>query len=94
VSGNARRPWRVPGVVWALVGVVAVYFVLGWLFAHETRVRGLLTPGGSPNLDVLALGGVYLVVRVAVRFGVPLLVSLAAARVIGAKLGAWRARKW
>jgi hypothetical protein len=70
--------------------MVGVYLALGWLFAYETRARGLLTPGGSPNVDVVAIGACYLVLRVVVRFGAPLVVVLAISRVLAARLGAPR----
>jgi hypothetical protein len=57
-----------------------LYLALGAFFEHETQVRGLLTPGGAPNLDVIATGGLYLVSRVAVRFGLPFALALAVAR--------------
>ena len=60
--------------------IVALYLTLGAFFEHETRVRGLLTPGGAPNVDVIATGGLYLLVRMAVRFGLPFAFSLAVAR--------------
>jgi hypothetical protein len=63
-----------------LVTFVAAYAALGWLFEHETRTRGLVTPGGTPNLGVLALGAAYLTARITVRFGVPALVAVAAVR--------------
>jgi hypothetical protein len=43
------------------------YLVADAAFAYVTRTEGLLTPGGSPNLDVLALGAVYLGVRIVAR---------------------------
>lgn len=90
MSGQSARSWRLPGVVWTLGGMVTAYLALGWLFAYETRARGLLTPGGSPNLDVVAIGGVYLVLRVVVRFGAPSIVVLAITRALVARLAAGR----
>ncbi len=90
MSGQSARAWRLPGVVWALGGMVTAYLALGWLFAYEAQARGLLAPGGSPNLDVVAIGGVYLVLRVVVRFGAPSIVVLAITRVLVARLAAGR----
>ncbi len=90
MSGQSARAWRLPGVVWALGGMVTAYLALGWLFAREAQVRGLLTPGGSPNLDVVAIGAVYLVLRVIVRFGAPSIVVLAITRALVARLAAGR----
>jgi hypothetical protein len=82
LSARSARAWRLPGIVWALGGMVTAYLALGWLFAYETQVRGLLTPGGSPNLDVVTIGGAYLVLRVVVRFGAPSIVVLAITRAL------------
>jgi hypothetical protein len=60
-----------PSRAWLALAVLAAYEGLGWLFAWATRTQGLLSPGGAPHLGVVALGLVYLVVRVAVRFGLP-----------------------
>lgn len=79
-----------PTAAWALGALVATYLALGWLFARETQVRGLLSPGGTPNLDVVAIGGAYLLVRVAVRFGVPLVAVLAVTRPLIARFAARR----
>ena len=66
-----------------IAALLVAYLVLGWVFAFATRSRGLLAPGGSPHLDMVALGVVYLVARFAVRFGLPGLVAyLIAVRVI------------
>lgn len=81
----------VPWTVWAMGAVVAVYFALGWLFEYETRARGLLTPGGAPNLDVIAIGGMYLLLRVVVRFGLPFAIALGVVRRVAAVI-AERAR--
>jgi hypothetical protein len=70
--------------------MVGVYLALGWLFGYETQARGLLTPGGSPNVDVVAIGACYVVLRVVVRFGAPFIVVLAISRVLAARLGAPR----
>ncbi len=51
--------------------VVVLYFVVEQLFAYETRVTGLLSPGGSPHYGVLLLGALYIALRVTVRFVVP-----------------------
>jgi len=67
--------------------MVGVYLALGWLFAYEMQARGLLTPGGSPNVDVVALGACYIVLRVVVRTVVPLIVVLVISRVLAARLG-------
>jgi hypothetical protein len=80
VSPQSRQRRRVPRSVWTLGALVALYLALGWLFEHETQARGLLTPGGAPNLDVIAVGGVYLLVRMVVRFGLPFAVALGVVR--------------
>ena len=76
MSVVGRSLGRVPGVAWALGVLLTVYVTLGWVFEHEAEVRGLLSPGGTPNLDVIAVGGAYLLVRLVVRIGVPLVVAL------------------
>ncbi len=88
MSVVGRSLGRVPGVAWALGVLLAVYVTLGWVFEHEAEVRGLLSPGGTPNLEVIAVGGAYLLVRLVVRFGVPLVVALAIARRYAAPLAA------
>ena len=91
-SLKGLRP-RIPGRVWAGLAVVVVYLGLGAFFEHETQVRGLLTPGGAPNLDVIATGGLYLLVRMGVRFGLPFALSMAVAgRAAGWLLGRMHAR--
>jgi len=55
--------------------LLAAYLVVGWIFAWASRTRGLLSPGGSPHVETLALGVLYVLLRVAVRFGVPALVA-------------------
>lgn len=93
MSVVGRSLGRVPGVAWALGVLLAVYVTLGWVFEHEAEVRGLLSPGGTPNLEVIAVGGAYLLVRLVVRFGVPLVVALAlAGRVAVALASRARAR--
>jgi hypothetical protein len=79
VSVVGRSLGRVPGVAWALGVLLTVYVTLGWVFEHEAEVRGLLSSGGTPNLEVIAVGGAYLLVRLVVRIGVPLVVALAIA---------------
>ncbi len=85
MNDQSARAWRLPGVVWALGGMVTAYLALGRLFAYEAQARGLLTPGGSPNLDVVAIGGIYLVLRVVVRFGTPFMVVLALTRLVSTR---------
>jgi hypothetical protein len=80
VSLRALRILRVPRVAWTLGVIVAVYLSLGALFEHLTQVRGLITPGGAPNLDVVATGVAYLLARMVVRFGLPFVAALSAAR--------------
>jgi hypothetical protein len=66
-----------------LAVLVVTYVVLGLAFSFATRARGLFSPGGSPHLDVVALGVVYLVIRIAVRLVLPGLAAyLIAARAI------------
>ena len=86
MSPQPGRQVRVPGAAWALGAIVVLYFVLGALFEHEAQVRGLLSPTGAPNIDVVAIGGAYLLVRIAVRFGVPFVAALAGAGRLGAVL--------
>ena len=77
-----------------IVALVVVYVVLGGAFSFASRSRGLLSPGGAPHLDVVVLGIVYLLTRVAVRFAVPGLVAyLLAARAIDRLRGTRRPEK-
>ena len=62
---------RVPRNVWSLAAVVVLYLLVEQLLSYETRVVGLLSPGGSPHWGVLLLGAVYVALRLAVRFVVP-----------------------
>jgi hypothetical protein len=71
---------------WAAT-LVVVYVALGLAFALVSQSRGLLSPGGTPHLDVMLLGGAYLLTRVAVRFALPALVVYALARL-------WRGAPW
>jgi len=83
---SVRTVGRLPRVAWVLGALIAAYVSLGWLFDWVSQVRGLLSPGGTPNLDVLVLGGVYLLLRVTVRFVVPFVLAFHVARVLAAKL--------
>ena len=80
MSLRTSRTMRIPRVAWTLVMIVTVYLSLGALFEYQTQVRGLITPDGAPNLDVVATGVAYLVVRMVVRFGLPFVAALSAAR--------------
>ena len=71
---------------WA-VALVVLYVALGLAFSLVSQSRGLLSPGGTPHLDVMLLGGAYLLTRIAVRFAVPALVIYALARL-------WRDAPW
>jgi hypothetical protein len=62
------------------VVLVVVNGALLALFAVETSSRGLLTPGGSPRLDVVGVGVAYLVFRVALRFLLPALLCFGASQ--------------
>jgi hypothetical protein len=57
---------------------VGVYLLLEWLFAYVTQTEGLLTPGGRPNLDVLAIGAAYLGTRLVVLGCLPVFAVFAA----------------
>jgi hypothetical protein len=83
---TVRRAGRLPRVAWVLGALIATYVALGWLFEWVSQVRGLLSPGGTPNLDVVVLGGVYLLLRVTVRFIVPFVLVFHAARALAVKL--------
>jgi Co/Zn/Cd efflux system component len=55
--------------------LLVVYLALEVAFWLLTRSRGLLSPGGAPHLDVLGLGVLFLLARLAVRFTVPALIA-------------------
>lgn len=59
---------------WALV-VIAAYWVVRLLFVATTEEDGLISPTGNARLDVVALGGLVLALRLAVVFVVPALVT-------------------
>ncbi len=83
---SRRGRFGLPRAAWVLGALGASYVGLGWLFEYVSQVRGLLSPGGMPNVDLVILGGAYLLLRVTVRFGVPLVVAGLVARTVAAKL--------
>jgi len=72
VNARAALTWvRGSRALRRIAALVVTYVVLGLAFSFATRSRGLLSPGGSPHPDVIALGIVYLVTRITVRFVLP-----------------------
>ncbi len=67
-----------------------LYLFLEWFFAYVTRSAGLVTPrGASHHLDLFAIGAVYLIARMVVRF---LLAPILAYRLAMTASGIWRSR--
>jgi len=72
VNARAALAWaRGSRALRRMAVLVVTYVVMGLAFSIATRARGLFSPGGAPHLDVVALGVVYLVTRIAVRFVLP-----------------------
>ena len=67
--------------------LAGLYVVLGAAFSLVGASRGLISPSGTPHLDVVVLGGAYLLTRVAVRFAAPALVAYAIAGALLARMG-------
>jgi hypothetical protein len=55
--------------------LTAVDVCLGWAFSWQSRSRGLFSPGGSIHAGVAVLGALFILTRIAARFGVPALVA-------------------
>jgi hypothetical protein len=68
---TARARPRLPRPVWIAATILGAYLTVELLFAHEASVKGLLSPSGTPHVGVLAIGAVFLALRVVVRFVVP-----------------------
>ena len=66
---------------------LAVYLLLEWVFARVTLSDGLLTPGGLPNLGVVAIGAAYLALRIFVHLGLPVVAVLAVVRAVRERSG-------
>jgi hypothetical protein len=64
-----------------------LYLVLGAAFLLAGASRGLISPSGTPHLEVVVLGGAYLLARVAVRFAAPALVAYAIAAALLVRMG-------
>jgi len=64
-------------VVRLSAGLLFVYLALGWWFARKTREGevGLFDPAGEPHYAIIALGALYLFMRVSVRFLLPALLA-------------------
>lgn len=72
MNARAALTWvRGSRAVRRIAALAVTYVVLGLAFSFATRSRGLFSPGSSPHLDVIALGVVYLITRIAVRFVLP-----------------------
>ena len=56
-----------PSLVRRVIVPLAAYALLEWIFAYVTTAEGLVTPRGAPNVGVVAIGCLYLAVRVLVR---------------------------
>jgi hypothetical protein len=76
--------------LWIAAGLVVADTALLWLLSYVTATRGLLSPGGSPHPDVVALAIVLVVGRVAVRFLLPAIVFFGASRVAVSRM----MRRW
>jgi hypothetical protein len=59
---------------------LAIYALLEWLFAYVTATEGLVTPRAALDPTLLAIGGAYLAVRIAVRVLLPGVAAFALAR--------------
>ena len=56
-------------------GLVLVYWLLYAAFGHMAERHGLITPGGTVNATIAALGVATLVLRMVVLFAVPALTA-------------------
>ena len=65
----------------------SAYLALEWLFTRMTLAEGLVTPRGTPNVGVIAIGASYLTLRLIVRLVLPGAVAFA---VVGGILSARR----
>ena len=70
---------RVPMIARRVAIPIVVYALVEWLFAYVTVAEGLVTPRGSPNLDVVAIGCAYLAIRIVVRVVLPGVIAFAIA---------------
>lgn len=77
---STSRLREVPRSVWTAGAIVAAYLAAELLFAYVTRTSGLLSPSGTPHLGVLAIGAVFLGLRLAAYFLAP---AIAAYGVLG-----------
>ncbi|HEY1696229.1 MAG TPA: hypothetical protein VGG39_28880 [Polyangiaceae bacterium] len=73
----AARLRLLPRGVRAAAWIVGAYLVVLLAFAFATRTTGLLSPSGAPNVGVLALGAVFLVLRLAAYVVAPALLAYA-----------------
>ena len=76
---SVRRPSLARAAL-ASALVVALYFALRAALTAVTEDDGLLTPGGSPRVAVVALGAAVLVLRLVVIAIVPAAFAHASAR--------------
>jgi hypothetical protein len=83
-AGLRKLPRSVRAAAW----IVGVYVAVTLAFAFATTTTGLLSASGAPNLGVLALGAVFLVLRLAAYFVAPALLVYA---LLGAILSRARA---
>jgi hypothetical protein len=67
-----------------LVLPLGLYLLVEWLFAYVTLTDGLVTPHGTPHPGVIALGVLYLGLRLGMRLLFP-----AAAVVVLARKVPW-----
>jgi hypothetical protein len=70
---------------------VAAYALLEWVFAYVTVAEGLVTPRGTPNLGVVAIGCAYVGLRLVVRLMLPGVVAFTIAEAAGRRLARARA---
>lgn len=68
---SAARLRDVPRSLWIAGAMVATYLAAELLFAYVTGTSGLLSPSGTPHLGVLAIGAVFLGLRLLAYFLAP-----------------------